>query len=80
MDNSRLSEVASEYSEQVGSDGRRALEMRVELLEARIDDLIKLLLPARFEKLEQRLDLMVMLKSQGLDLSKFTFDIKPLAS
>lgn len=72
MDNFRLGEVATELENQ-------RLTQRVELLEARLDDLITLLLPARLEKLEERLNLMMALKtSNKLDLSKFMFDIPPL--
>lgn len=72
MDNYRLGEVATELKNQ-------RLTQRVELLEARLDDLITLLIPARLEKLEDRLNLMMALKTANkLDLSKFTFDIPPL--
>lgn len=72
MDNYRLGEVATELENQ-------RLTQRVELLEARLDDLITLLIPARLEKLEDRLNLMMALKTANkLDLSKFTFDIPPL--
>lgn len=72
MDNFRLGEVATELENQ-------RLTQRVELLEARLDDLITLLLPARLHKLEERLDLMMALKTANkLDLSKFCFDIPPL--
>ena len=72
MDNYRLGEVATELENQ-------RLTQRVELLEARLDDLITLLIPARLEKLEERLNLMMALKTANkLDLSKFMFDIPPL--
>lgn len=72
MDNYRLGEVATELENQ-------RLTQRVELLEARLDDLITLLIPMRLQKLEDRLNLMMALKTANkLDLSKFTFDIPPL--
>lgn len=71
MDNYRLGEVATELENQ-------RLTQRVELLEARLDDLITLLIPMRLEKLEDRLNLMTALKTNKLDLSKFIFDIPPL--
>ena len=54
------------------------LKTRVELLESRIDDLITLLIPARLEKLEDRLNIMMALKQNGLDLSKFCFNLQPI--
>jgi hypothetical protein len=72
MDNFRLVEVATELENQ-------RLAQRVEMLEARLEDLITLLIPARLEKLEERLNLMMALKTTNkLDLSKFIFDIPPL--
>jgi hypothetical protein len=80
MDNYRLGEVATDFAplfSKVDLENQR-LTQRVELLEGRLNDLITLLIPARLEKIEQRLDLMIALKTNKLDLSKFTCDIPSL--
>lgn len=67
-------------------------EARIELLEERVNDFITILLPSYFQKLndrittietrletlEQRVNLMLALKQNKVDLTKFTFDLKPL--
>jgi hypothetical protein len=70
MDNFRLGEASSDWVPdnneltRVGKD--HLVQSTIEKLEARI------------LKLEERLNLVLTLKAQGLDLSKFCFDIKPL--
>lgn len=54
------------------------LKVRIELLEARLDDLITLLIPCRIQKLEERLNLLMALRQNKLDLSKFIFQLEPL--
>jgi hypothetical protein len=54
------------------------LKTRIELLESRIDDLVTLLIPARLEKIEDRLNIIMALRKNGLDLSKFCFDLQPI--
>ena len=81
MDTFRLGEVSSNWVEEEDTkaqDTAKRMEERITLLEARLEDLITLLLPARLEKLEERINLMMDLKKVGLDISKFTFDLKPL--
>jgi len=70
MDNFRLAEVGSEYIaeglEQTSNGKDIAMQSTVQALKERI------------VKLEERLNLLLSLKQQNLDLSKFMFDIKPL--
>lgn len=81
MDTFRLGEVSSNWVEEEDTkaqDTTKRIEERIMLLESRLDDLITLLIPARLQKLEERINLMMDLKKVGLDISKFTFDLKPL--
>lgn len=80
MDNFRLGEVATEIAEPSTRIAKmESIYFRLELLEQRLNDLITLLLPSRFEKLEERLNLMMALKTANkIDLSKFTCEIPPL--
>lgn len=70
MDNFRLAELGSEFitdsEEQTRIGKDLAMQITVQALEERI------------VKLEERLNLLLTLKQQNLDLSKFMFDIKPL--
>lgn len=69
MDNYRLDEIATRYDEPTDDTvlaREAAMSKRVFGLEERV------------RVLEERLNLLMALKSNGLDLSKFCFDLKPL--
>jgi len=71
MDNYRLDEIASAYNEvQLLDETNVAKEARIKETISRLEERVK--------SLEERMNLLMALKSQGLDLSKFCFDIKPL--
>lgn len=67
MDNYRLDEIASRYDEP---------ETNVERDARLLETIAKL--EQRLKSVEERMNLVMALKTQGLDLSKFCFDIKPL--
>ena len=69
MDNYRLDEIATRYD--IPEDDT------IVAREARMSKTISGL-EERIIKLEERLNLVMALKTKGLDLSKFCFDLKPL--
>ena len=69
MDNYRLDEIATRYD--IPEDDTMVAR------EARMSKTISGL-EERIIKLEERLNLVMALKTNGLDLSKFCFDLKPL--
>ena len=70
MDNYRLDEVASRFDEPAEDETRVAYEARTKDTIAKMEE--------RIRNLEERLNLVMALKTKGLDLSKFCFDLKPL--
>lgn len=69
MDNYRLDEVASRYDIPEG-DTMLAKEAAMSKTISGLEE--------RIRNLEERLNLVMALKTNGLDLSKFCFDLKPL--
>lgn len=69
MDNYRLDEVASRFDEPV-DETTVAKEQRMKETITSLEE--------RISKLEERINLMLALKGNNIDLSKFCFDLPPL--
>jgi hypothetical protein len=69
MDNYRLDEIATRYDEPV-DDTAIARETRMKEKVASLEE--------RIIRLEERINLMMALKTNGLDITKFSFGIAPL--
>lgn len=69
MDNYRLDEIATRYDDPT-DDTVLAREAAMKKTISGMEERIRVL--------EERLNLLMALKSNGLDLSKFCFDLKPL--